>query len=62
MDKQSRKKQNGAEAKETAIVEVMPFSYQPSKAELEADVSIPTTPEKLAKAVLRTLTVRTKSP
>ena len=58
----SEKKPNGAETEETPIVEVMPYSYQPSKAELEAGVSIPTTPEKLAKAVLRNVTVRTKSP
>ena len=29
-----------------------PSSYQPSKAELEADVSIPTTPDKLLRAVI----------
>lgn len=40
------------------IVEIEHSSYQPSKAELEADVSIPnTTPEELAKAVLRDVTL-----
>lgn len=34
-------------------VRVKPHSYQPSKAELEADVSIDATPEQLARAVLR---------
>ena len=33
-------------------IEVKPNSYQPSKAELEADVSIPTTPARLARAVV----------
>lgn len=32
--------------------------YQPTKAELEEDVSIPTTPERLAKIVGRKVTVR----
>ena len=32
--------------------------YQPTKAELEADVSIPTTPERLAKMVGRKVIVR----
>ena len=31
-------------------VELKPSDYQPSKAELEADMSLDTTPEKLAKA------------
>ena len=31
-------------------VELKPSDYQPSKAELEADMSIDTTPEKLVKA------------
>ena len=53
----SEKKQNGAETEETPIVDVMPYSYQPSKAKLEADVSIPTTPEELARCVLRDVRV-----
>ena len=35
------------------VVEVEPFSYQPSRAELREDMSIPTTPEELAKAVVQ---------
>ena len=35
------------------VIKVKPFDYQPSKAELEADMSIPTTPENLLKAVVR---------
>ena len=33
-------------------VEVKPSNYQPSKAEMEADVSIPTTPDALLEAVM----------
>ena len=58
----SEKKPNGAETEETPIVEVMPYSYQPSKAELEADVSIPTTPEDLGRRVMQRVAVRTKAP
>lgn len=43
---------------ERPVVKVKPHKYQPSKAELEADVCIPTTPENLAKSVLRQVTVR----
>ena len=38
-------------------VMVKPSSYQPSKAELEADVKIDATPETLAKALLRPVKV-----
>lgn len=45
------------------IVEIEHSSYQPSKAELEADVSIPnTTPEELARAVLRDVVLVRKPP
>ena len=41
------------------VLYVKPCAYQPSKAELEADVSIPdATPEQLARAVMQTVTVR----
>ena len=36
---------------------VRPFSYQPSKAELEEDVRVEATPEELARAILRPVTV-----
>ncbi|MCY4487947.1 MAG: hypothetical protein OXF11_12660 [Deltaproteobacteria bacterium] len=39
-------------------VKVKPSSYQPSKAELEADMSIKATPRQLAAAVLATVEVR----
>lgn len=42
--------------KASAIVKVKPYSYQPSKAELEADVSIPASPENLARKILRQVT------
>ena len=40
------------------VVELMPSSYQPSKAELEEEVHIDATPEELARAVLRQVDVR----
>ena len=39
-------------------VTVKPSSYQPSKAELEADVSVRTTPEGLRDAVMRSVVVK----
>ena len=41
------------------IVRVRPHSYQPCKAELEADMAIDATPEQLADAMLRTVDLRT---
>ncbi len=38
-------------------VRVKPRDYQPSKAELEADTRIDTTPEALRAAVMRTVTL-----
>lgn len=35
------------------LLRVKPRSYQPTKADLEADVGIETTPDELAEAVLR---------
>ena len=45
-------------APERPVVDVVDSSYQPSKAELEEDVRIDATPEKLLRAVLRPVTVR----
>ena len=39
--------------KEKPVVRLKPSSYQPSKAELEADVSIDATPEQVLRAVVR---------
>ena len=40
--------------KQPVKITVKPYSYQPTREELEEDVSIPdTTPEELARAVLR---------
>ena len=48
-----------AQALKTRLtVTVKPSSYQPSKAELEADMSIDTTPEKLAQAIKTTTAVQ----
>ena len=43
------------------VVEVEPYSYQPSRAELREDMSIPATPEELAKAVVQDVKVVTRS-
>ena len=44
-------------------VEVVDSSYQPSKAELEQDMSIDKTPDEVAKALTQTVNVRrVKSP
>ena len=38
-------------------LKVKPFEYQPSKAELEEEIHIPTTPENLLRAVVRDVKV-----
>ena len=40
-------------------VRVRPATYQPSKAELEEDMAIDTTPEELARVALQPMTVKT---
>ena len=40
-------------------VQVKPATYQPSKAELEEDVGIDTTPEELARVALQPMTIKT---
>ena len=44
--------------KQVKTVEVVDSSYQPSKAELEEDMSIDKTPDKVAKALTQTVNVR----
>ena len=46
-------------AKDKPEVRVQPATYQPSKAELEADMSIDATPEELARVALQPITVKT---
>ena len=41
------------------VVRVRPATYQPSKAELEEDMSIDTTPEELARIALQPMAVKT---
>ena len=41
------------------VVRVQPATYQPSKAEIEEDMSIDTTPEELARVALQPVTVKT---
>ena len=45
--------------KDKPTVRVRPATYQPSKVELEEDVSIDTTPEELARVALQPMTVKT---
>ena len=52
------KKTVGADIPDRTTVQVRPFSYQPSKAELEEDVSVDATPEVLADCLGRTVAVR----
>ena len=42
------------------VIEIEHSSYQPSKAELEEEVYLNTTPDELGKAVMRDVTVVTK--
>ena len=42
-------------------VEVAPRSYQPSKAELEAEVKVDASPKQLAKALMKPVTIREKA-
>ena len=41
-------------------ITVKPFAYQPSKAELDAEVGIASTPEDLARTILQPVTVKTE--
>ena len=46
-------------AKKPVVVKVKPYSYQPTPAELEEDIGIPdTTPDDLAKSILRPVTIQ----
>ncbi len=47
--------------KEKPVVRLKRSGYQPSKAELEEDVSIDTTPERLVRAVLTQVKVETEA-
>ena len=41
------------------VVRVRPATYQPTKAELEEDMCIDTTPEELARVALQPMSVKT---
>lgn len=56
----SKPERQPVDVQNNPVLEVAPNRYQqPSKAELEADVGIDTTPERLAQALMRDVTVRT---
>lgn len=46
----------------TPVIKLMHPSYQPSKAELESDMSIDASPEEVARTVLRRVEVQYVSP
>ena len=46
---------------ENPTIELVPSSYQPSKAELEEEIHIEATPEDLARAVGRQVEIRYRS-
>ena len=50
--KRSLRRQPASTARTRKTITVKPFAYQPSKAELEADMSIPATPDELLQAVI----------
>ena len=52
------KRGNDMKKKDPPVVEVKPHTYQPSKAELEADMSIDATPEDVARAVMKQVMVK----
>ena len=45
--------------REKSVVQLKPPSYQPSKAELEEDISIDATPQELLRAVVREVRIET---
>ena len=45
------------EVTQKPVVEVRPYSYQPSKAELEADISVDASPEEIRDALMRSVNV-----
>ena len=47
-----KRKRKSKKIKRTKV-ELQPLAFQPSKAELEADISIPCTPTQLARALMR---------
>jgi len=49
---------NGEYRQAVQTVEVVDSSYQPSKAELEEDVSLDATPDEVARALTRTVNTR----
>ena len=51
-------KKHKRQSRPPLTVKVKPYTYQPSKAELNADMSLPATPEQLARAVLQDVTIK----
>ena len=47
-----------AKPKEKPVVRVRPFQYQPSKAELEADINVDASPEDVRDALMRSVVIK----
>ena len=60
--KRALRRQAATIAKNRKVITVKPHTYQPSKAELNAGVSLQATPEKLARAVLQDVTIKIDNP
>ena len=57
--KRSLRRQPASVPRTRKTITVKPFAYQPSKAELDAEIGIAATPEDLARAILQPVTVKT---
>ena len=55
---QARNDASKPKAAEPMEVEVKPHTYQPSKAELEADIRVDATPEQLRSALTRSVRIK----
>ena len=58
---QTRNESPDARAAEPIVVSVKPATYQPSKAELEADIRVDATPAELRSALTRTVRIKTEA-
>ena len=54
----SEKVDRSAAERDRPVVKLRPSSYKPTKAELEEDVSVDATPDEVARAITRTVTVK----
>ena len=55
---QAPRRQPATMSRSRKVVTVKSYAYQPSKAELEADVTVKATPDQLARAILQTVQIK----